>query len=70
MAHNNLGVFLADKGRFDEAIKNYRQAIQLNPDNYEVLNNLGIALAARAGMMKRLRTIARPSRSIRITPKR
>ena len=69
-ALNNLGEALADKGRFDEAIKNYRQAIQINPNDYQALSNLGIALAARAGLMKRSRTITRPSRSIRIPPKR
>ena len=69
-ALSNLGVALAATGRLDEAIENYRQAIQINPNYSEALNNLGVALAPRAGWMKRLRTIARPSRSIRITPKR
>ena len=33
------------KGRFDEAIENYRKAIQINPNYSEALNNLGVALA-------------------------
>jgi tetratricopeptide (TPR) repeat protein len=47
MAQNNLGTLFADKGRFDEAIENYRKAIQINPDHREALNNLGNALAAQ-----------------------
>ena len=69
-ALDNLGIALAAKGQFDEAIENYRKAIQINPNYSEALNNLGIALAARASLMKRSRTIARPSRSIRIIAKR
>jgi len=55
------------QGRLDEAIENYRKAIQINPDYCDALNNLGIALADKAGSMKRLRTITRPSSSIRTT---
>jgi len=46
-ALNNLGNALAAQGRFDEAIKNYRQAIQLNSNYAEALDNLGIALTAQ-----------------------
>ena len=46
MADNNLGVAIAAGGRFDEAIGNFRQAIQLNPNFSEAQNNLGHALAA------------------------
>ena len=31
LAHNNLGNALADKGRLDEAIAEYREAIDLDP---------------------------------------
>ena len=44
---NNLGNALAAQGRFDEAITNYRKAIQINPNSSGALDNLGIALAAR-----------------------
>jgi tetratricopeptide (TPR) repeat protein len=33
------------KGRFEEAIENYRKAIQINPNFAVALNNLGAALA-------------------------
>jgi tetratricopeptide (TPR) repeat protein len=32
MAHLNLGYDLASRGRFDEAIKHYRQALEIDPD--------------------------------------
>jgi Flp pilus assembly protein TadD len=44
---NNLGVALAAKGRFDEAIENYRKAIRINPSYADALDNLGMALTAR-----------------------
>jgi Tfp pilus assembly protein PilF len=47
MARNNLGIVLADKGRLDEAIENYRQGIQINPKNFKAFNNLGLALVAK-----------------------
>ena len=37
----------AAKDRFDEAIKNFRQAIQINPNSAAALDNLGFALAAK-----------------------
>ena len=45
VAHNNLGFFLANKGRKQEAEAHYRQAIRLLPDNYVSYNNLGKLLA-------------------------
>jgi Flp pilus assembly protein TadD len=47
LADNNLGVALAAEGQFDEAIENFRKAIQINPNNPEAQNNLGHALAAK-----------------------
>lgn len=46
MAHNNLGLLLADEGRFDEAMQHYRSAIAVKPDDAFARNNLGRALAA------------------------
>ena len=69
-ALDNLGIALAAKGRFDEAIENYYKAIQINPNSAPALYNLGMPSPPRAGLMKRLRTFARPSRSIRIPPRR
>jgi tetratricopeptide (TPR) repeat protein len=45
LAHNNLGVALAETGRFDEAVPHYRKAIELDPKYPEPHNNLGMALA-------------------------
>ncbi len=45
VAHNNLGLFLADTGKPAEAKAQYRQAIRLKPDHYAAYNNLGILLA-------------------------
>jgi Tfp pilus assembly protein PilF len=45
LAHNNLGHLLRDQGRIEEAMEQYHQAIQINPNSAETLNNLGVALA-------------------------
>jgi protein O-mannosyl-transferase len=44
MAHNNLGILFADRGRNEEAIAHYRKALELKPDNAEAHNNLGTLL--------------------------
>ena len=44
MSLNNLGIVLGMKGRNDEAIRFYEEAIRLKPDYAEARNNLGIAL--------------------------
>jgi protein O-mannosyl-transferase len=44
MIHNDLGVELGKTGRLDEAIQHFRQAVQLQPDYADALNNLGRAL--------------------------
>ena len=40
-AHNNLGLALADKGKLDEAIYHYNEAIKIKPDFAKALYNLG-----------------------------
>ena len=35
--------------KFDQAIRNYDEAIKLNPKYAEAFNNRGVALAARRG---------------------
>ncbi len=44
MAHNNLGIVLADSGRIPEACEHYTEALRLWPDYVEAHNNLGAAL--------------------------
>jgi protein O-mannosyl-transferase len=44
IAHNNLGTALLQTGRVDEAIIQYREALQIKPDYAEAHYNLGIAL--------------------------
>ena len=41
---HNLGGALRDKGQWDEAMAEYRKALQIKPDNAEAHNNLGNAL--------------------------
>jgi protein O-mannosyl-transferase len=47
MAHNNLGMTLAARGRLDEAIDHYREVLNLRPRCELAYNNLGVALARR-----------------------
>jgi Flp pilus assembly protein TadD len=42
LAHNNLGVCLDKEGRQDEAIAEYRKALEIKPDYSEALNDLGV----------------------------
>ena len=42
-AHSNLGVLLSQLGRFDEAIAEYRKALDLEPGNASITLNLGLA---------------------------
>jgi tetratricopeptide (TPR) repeat protein len=44
LAHNNLGIALGRKGQLDEAIRQCREAIRLQPEYVEAHNNLGITL--------------------------
>jgi len=45
--HYNLGVVLARKGNFDDAIKHYHTALKIKPDYLEAYYNLGNALARK-----------------------
>jgi Flp pilus assembly protein TadD len=44
LAHNHLGLALANAGRVDEAIAEYRESLRLTPGYMDAHNNLGSAL--------------------------
>jgi len=44
LAHNNLGVALAARGRFEEAGRHFREAVRINPPHAQAHINLGKAL--------------------------
>jgi tetratricopeptide (TPR) repeat protein len=44
LAHDNRGLFLADAGRIDEAMADYRRSTAIHPTYLNPRNNLGIAL--------------------------
>ncbi|QEG37680.1 tetratricopeptide repeat protein [Bythopirellula goksoeyrii] len=44
LAHNNLGVALAEHGELEEAIEHHQQAIRIEPENPRGHNNLGVTL--------------------------
>jgi tetratricopeptide (TPR) repeat protein len=46
LAHNNLGAALTEKGRLDDAVRHYLEAIRLVPEYAEAFNNLGYAYQA------------------------
>jgi protein O-mannosyl-transferase len=45
LAYNYFGFLLVRTGRLDEAIANYRKALEINPNYVETHNNIGILLA-------------------------
>lgn len=44
-AHNNLGMFLAERGQYAEAMAHFDEACRLNPEDPLAQNNLGLSLA-------------------------
>ncbi len=44
IAHINLGIALASKGKAAEAISHYREALRIKPSHPKAHNNLGVAL--------------------------
>ncbi|MGD0017572.1 MAG: tetratricopeptide repeat protein, partial [Verrucomicrobiia bacterium] len=47
IAHNNLGNVLADQGRIEEAIDEYRATLRIKPDHWGAHSNLANALFAQ-----------------------
>jgi protein O-mannosyl-transferase len=44
-AHSNLGMFLAERGEYGEALAHFDEACRLNPEDALAENNLGLTLA-------------------------
>ncbi|HEX4808819.1 MAG TPA: tetratricopeptide repeat protein [Bryobacteraceae bacterium] len=65
LAHHNLGVALADEGRFAEAIKQYQAALQIEPNAANVQTDYGNALA-KSGRMPE--AIAHYQQALRALP--
>ena len=65
VAHNSLGLALADMGLLDEAMAHYRKALEIAPDDVDVHNNLGNALARESRLDK---AIARYRKALAIKP--
>ena len=49
--HNNLGVALTKQGKFDDAIRHYREALRIDPEYRSARHSVGFALA-RKGKLK------------------
>ena len=47
LMHNNLGFALTARGRPDEAIEHYKEALRLNPDFEQANINIGLALLSQ-----------------------
>ena len=64
-AHYNLGIILAGRGQFDEAIAQYRKALEIKPDYAEAHNNLGIILV---GLGQNCDAIAHYREAVEVKP--
>jgi tetratricopeptide (TPR) repeat protein len=58
-AHNSMGLVRLREGRIEEAVSHFERALEIKPDKFKSLNNLGNAYAARkeygkaAGLFRR-----------------
>ena len=65
MAHDNLGVYLSESGRFQEADDHYRKAIALRPDDQMAYYDLGLESAIQGNLERAAQEFAK---SIEICP--
>ena len=63
--HNLLGIALATKGRIDDAISEFRQALRLDPESAVTCWHLGAALASRGSRQEAIEFLRR---SVRLDP--
>jgi tetratricopeptide (TPR) repeat protein len=54
LAHQNLGIALFEKGRVDEAISHYREALEIEPNYGKAHYNLGNALLQKGNVAEAL----------------
>ncbi len=52
LAYNNLGYFLSNQGKADEAMTNYEKSLAINPNYEDAQNNLGHALAQKGRLVE------------------
>ena len=52
-AHNGLGIAYYAQGKFDEAAKEYQEAIRINPNYADAHKNLGMPTRLRVSSMRR-----------------
>jgi tetratricopeptide (TPR) repeat protein len=50
MAHDNLGIYLSESGRFEEADRHYRAAIKLRPNDQMAYYDLGLESAMQGNL--------------------
>ncbi len=55
VAHNNLGLILAGRGRLDKAIAHYQKALEIKPDFAEAQGSFGELLASQGNFDEALR---------------
>ena len=65
LAHNNLGVGLADQGQRNEAVFHFSEAVRIKSDYPEAHNNLGLALASQGNISA---AISHYSEAVRLRP--
>lgn len=67
IAYYSLGEYYSGKGRLDEAMDDYRKAIQIRPNYDDALNNLGVTLALKGNLDE---AVVRIQESIHCQPKK